>query len=80
MTATEKMPASCWGKYGKVAIVKLEDGFEGIPKMISERAIGVAEIVKLWDKLHVGKTESSAYYRAIDAAINMCAELNMSNG
>jgi hypothetical protein len=41
MTASAKMPSSCKGTYRRVAVVELEPGFTGVPKMISARARGV---------------------------------------
>ncbi len=76
MTASTYMPASCWGRYGKVAVARLEDGFEGRPKMISERARGVAEIVALWDPCNIGKTPRCAYQRALAEARDMIEALS----
>ena len=76
MTAAANMPSSCRGSYGRVAVVRLEDGFDGIPKMISDRARGVAEIVETWEKCSIGKTEKSAFAIAKKEAESMCAELN----
>ena len=76
MTATEKMPASCWGRYRRVAVVRLEDGFTGEPKMISERARGLAEIVEEWRACSVGTTDRSAYRRAVAEAEALAARLN----
>ena len=61
--------------YRKMAVVELEPGFEGRPKMISERAIGVRRVVECSTE-HVGKTPRSAgaqtmaRYRAMVAALN----------
>lgn len=48
--------------YRKMALVELKPGFRGRPKMISERAVGVARIVEC-RVLHVGTTERSEGYR-----------------
>lgn len=48
--------------YRKMALVELEPGFTGRPKMISERAVGVARIVEC-RVLHVGSTERSEGFR-----------------
>lgn len=45
MTATESMPS-----YGKVAVVEVEDGV--VPKMITERALGLVKIVELHEHLY----------------------------
>jgi hypothetical protein len=76
MTASACMPAKCWGRYGKVAVVELEPGFEGRPAMISERARGVVRIVELWDRMHVGKTDRCAFAVAKAEAEELCNELN----
>ena len=61
--------------YRKMAIVELEPGFAGRPKMISERAIGVRRVVECSTE-HVGRTRRSAgvqtmvRYRAMVAALN----------
>jgi hypothetical protein len=74
--ASANMPNSCWGTYGKVAVLELEPGFSGVPKMISEHARGVRSVVKLWDKVNVGKTEKCAYQKARKEAEELAAELN----
>lgn len=69
MTATAQMPrAKTFGVYKRVAVVELEPGFEGTPKMISERARGIARIVESWERCNVGKTARSAYGRAMAEA------------
>ena len=70
-----KMPSSCWGHYGRVALLKVEAGIERV-SMISPRARGVIEVVKTWEKLHLGKTERCAFERALREAENMAAALN----
>ena len=57
-----------YGPYCRIAIVELEDGFEGEPKMISERAKGVVRVVRDFGDVFVGKTERSAYHRALKEA------------
>ena len=76
MTAAARMPASCKGRYARVAVVELEPGFTGSPKMISERARGVRRIVETWEKCHVGKTERCAYERALAEAFALAEDLN----
>ena len=76
MQAAACMPNSCWGRYRKVAVVEIEDGFKGRPKMISRRARGVARVVALWDKQSVGKTARCAFRQALAAAEALCARLN----
>jgi hypothetical protein len=76
MTASEKMPSSCWGKYGRVAVVEVEEGLDDTPKMISERAKGVVRIVENWRRLNVGKTDKCAFRLAEEEAYELCAKLN----
>lgn len=76
MTALAKMPTSCRGKYMKVAVVELEDGFNGTPKMISTRAHGVKRIVKEYEPANVGKTDQCAYARTLKTAEALAADLN----
>ena len=76
-TASAKMPANCWGRYGKVAVLELNDGFESSDvTMISERAKAVKRIVALWDKLNIGKTDRCAFAIAEAEAWELCDELN----
>ena len=73
MTASAAMPASCRGKYGKIALVELEPGRTEPPKMISERARGIVRIVRCWDKLNMGKTNRCAYAVAMKEAEDLLA-------
>lgn len=54
MVASTHMPSKVKARYLKVALVEIEAGFEGKPKIISERARGVKRIVELRDRLHAG--------------------------
>ncbi len=75
MNASACMPGSCWGIYGKVAVVEIEAGVTELPKMISPRARGVKRIVSLEDRLHSGGRYSAlglAHARARD----LCDDLN----
>jgi hypothetical protein len=76
LTASCRMPANCWGRYGKVAVVELEDDFLGIPKMISERAKGVKRIVTFEDRLFNGTTTRCAFSQALARAGELVEELN----
>jgi hypothetical protein len=75
MTASAKMPSSCKGTYRRIAVVEtdLPDGEK--PKMISDHAKGVVRIVETWERLNCGKTERSAYARALHEAEVMVASL-----
>ena len=75
-TASAKMPACCWGRYGKVAVLELNEGFDASDvTMISEHARAVKRIVALWDKLNIGKTERCAFAIAKSEAWEMLNEL-----
>jgi hypothetical protein len=76
MTAATTPSASCWGTYRRIAVVELETGFEGAPKMISERAKGLKAIVSTWENCNVGKTAKCAYQVALTEAEEMAANLN----
>lgn len=68
--ASAKMPSSCKGRYCRIGLIEMEE--EGmIPSMISDRAKGVKQIVKTWEKLFVGTTENCAYRRALAEAEKM---------
>ena len=74
MSSCAKMPTSCWGRYRNLAILEVVKGT--FPKMISERARGVVDIRHYWGKLHDGKTNRSAFGRALEKAEKIAAELN----
>ena len=74
-TAAANMPASCWGRYARIAVLEVEAGIQDV-SMISERARGCIQIVKTWEKLNVGSTERCAFSRAMAEAEALCAELN----
>jgi hypothetical protein len=73
LTASAMMPGTCWGKYRRVAIIRVEAG--GIvPRQI--RNTKTAKVVSVWEKLHVGKTEFGAYQQQLGAAEWKAAQLN----
>ena len=74
MTANAAMPASCKGRYGKVAVCEVEIGIR--PKMISERAKGMVRIVSLRQPLHWGGP-GSAFAKAKDDAERLAKGLNL---
>lgn len=74
-TASACMPASCWGKYGRVAIVEIEAG-SGAPSRIDEREKNVVAITRLYDRLFWGTSDRCAYRRALALAGKMCEGLN----
>lgn len=73
-TASAKMPSSCKGRYSRVAVLELADGYERAA-MISERAKGVVRICATWEKRSMGKTERCAYRVALREANALAAEL-----
>jgi len=77
MTATAKMPLSVKSPYIRIAVVELEDGFEGRPRMISLRARGVSRIVRQWTVPAAGKTERSGKVQAFREAERLCKEGRM---
>ncbi len=74
-TAAACMPNSCWGNYGKVAVLEVDEGVEQVA-MISERARGCHRVVSLYDRLNIGKTERGAFQQAIKEAKEEAAILN----
>lgn len=79
MTASAKMPSSCKGRYGKVAVVQLTQEFTAQgkrPKMISNRAKGVLRIVWQSGPQNIGRTERCGFQRALAEAMRYAEELN----
>lgn len=72
-TSRECMPGSCWGQYGRVAVVEVEAGT--YPSMISQRAKGVVRIVWERRRLNIGKTDRCAFQRAVDEAYGVAGDL-----
>jgi len=82
MTSTAKMPSSCWGTYRRIALVRLTPDYAAVrqrPRMISDRARGVAELKDLGHH-HVGKTRRGAYQRELVLAELQAAALNAREG
>jgi hypothetical protein len=74
MTAAAAMPASCRGRYGRVAVCEVDKGVW--PKMISARAKGMVRIVSLREPLHIGG-DRSAYAKALEDAERLARGLNL---
>ena len=74
-TATAQMPNSCWGRYGKVGVIEVEDGVEDVA-MISDRARGVIRVVEVWDRQFWGKSNRCAFAIACREAEGLAANLN----
>lgn len=73
LTASARMPGSCWGRYGKVAVVKLTEGYVAQgkrPVMISDRAEGVEKVIYVEDRLHrgYGPGPNTAFTKALREA------------
>lgn len=62
-TASAKMPSSCWGRYGRIAVIECAASMDSVSQ-ISKRARGVVRIIETWEKLNVGGPKS-AYGRAM---------------
>jgi len=78
MVSSAHMPNSCWGRYGNVALVQLNQEYtaRGLwPKMISSRARGVLRVIHM-GKHHVGSTERCAFNRIVLRAEKRADELN----
>ena len=68
------MPGSCWGRYGKVAVVET-NGID-MPKAIHPNHKAVVKIVRVWDRRNKGTTDRCAYAIACEEAEELAAELN----
>lgn len=76
-TASASMPSSVRAPYGRVAVLEVEPGYEEGVSSISERARGVIRIVDTWERLFIGETHRSAFYRALEEAREMALQLNL---
>jgi hypothetical protein len=74
-TAAANMPNSCWGRYGRVAVLEVDSGLDSV-SMISARARGCRRVVETWERRHIGSTDRSAFFRALAEAEALAAELN----
>ena len=74
-TATAHMPNSCWGRYGKVAVIEVEPGVKDVA-MISDRARGAIRVVEVWDRQFWGKSNRCAFAIALAEAEALAASLN----
>mgnify|MGYP003146662474 CR=1 FL=1 len=74
-TATAHMPTNCWGRYGKVGVLEVEDGIDRV-SMISDRARGAIRVVEVWDRRNIGTTDRCAFAIACREAAELAAELN----
>ena len=74
-TRRSRTPSSCWGRYGRVAVLEVEHGVRSA-SMISARARGVRRVVRTWERCYIGLTPRCAFERAVTAAERLAAELN----
>lgn len=74
-----RMPAGCWGRYRRVAVVEVRDPKAPVPA-IDERGRNVVRIVETWERLNVGRTDKCAFERAMAEARAMADELNDERG
>lgn len=61
--------------YRRMAVLEIEDGFDGDPKMISERARGVKRIVEE-TTASVGKTDRSWGFRERARLLQLAKDMN----
>lgn len=73
MTSQASMPNSCWGKYGNVAILRIEKG--GVEPAII-RDTKTAKVVWHSGPQNMGTTERCAFMRALAEAEEECDRLN----
>ena len=59
-SAAVRMPSSVKAPYRRIAVLELEEGFEGVPTMISSHARGVKRVVRTWEGLFHGLTRKCA--------------------
>jgi hypothetical protein len=79
MTAAAHMPASCRGRYRKIAIVELREGAQDDPPTrIDSRDKRILQVIQMGNH-HVGTSLRSAYIRALVDAEERCRRLNAEN-
>jgi len=79
LTAAAAMPNSCWGRYGRVALLEVRCDDEGrpiLPGLISDRPHCVVRIVRTWERLNKGTTDRCAFAVALQEAEDLACELN----
>ena len=77
MWASANMPGKCWGRYGRVAVVRLSSP-SSVPRMISTRDKAVSQIVSSWERQHRGYDATStrtAFARSLLEATEQAKEL-----
>jgi hypothetical protein len=68
-----RMPASCWGRYRRVAVLEVRDGYTAT--RIDDRPHYVVRIVCNWERLYDGTTDRCAHARALAAARELVQDL-----
>ena len=68
--ACAKMPQSCRGRYGRVALVLSADG--SVPLLIADTKN--CTVIASWERLNVGRTSRCALGRAMREARQLAAE------
>jgi len=80
LTASTTPSARCKGTYRRVAVVLVNwytlPADREIPSSISDRARGVEDVYATWENCHVGKTDKSAYYVALEKARRVAERMN----
>ena len=74
-SAAAKMPTSCWGIYGRVAVLEVDARLKGV-SMISTHAIGCHKVVATWERLNIGITNRCALRKGLVEAEQMAKNLN----
>jgi len=76
-TAGANMPASCWGKYGRVAVLEIADTLTVADiDRIDARSKKIVSVVRTWEKRHIGKTSRCAFQIALKEARELAEALN----
>ena len=75
MSSRAKMPSSCKGSYRRVGLLRVSSGAR--PKMISERAHGVWEILRLRERLHSEGGRKTAYARAAEELCELADSMRL---
>ena len=76
VTSAACMPNNCWGRYGKIAVIRRKT--EAMPKIIADTA--KFDVIKVWDRLNIGKGVRDAFSRGLEAALKLRDNLNAQYG
>lgn len=72
VTSAACMPNNCWGRYGKVAVIRRRS--DVMPSIIVDSKN--FDIIEVWDRLNIGSTDRCAFERAKARALRLAEELN----